>query len=300
MKNSISIILIILTCQFTFSQKFSIELPDGEKEIKVNQGTIVINVYITREGKTYLEEEEVEFNTLASKLKQLSSKLPEILDFRKKIFLYIDKNADYSIVDDVKTQLSKNKVQYVYYKTGSTDDKDFLKGESAFNYSSITKYETIEKVETKMEKSEKKKGNDSLAEFLPKDMPMPPPPPAPPTTSLTFYPKFYSDKQEVVNEVLERKVAKCFRLNNKWITSDVKQKVETDKLEDMIEQLKGLNYFILYFDEDLSFKNYFKTLRFLKTQSQKLYKEKKDSFYIIEISKEMEEIHKLSKVKLCD
>lgn len=300
MRHIILLGVILFTFHFGYAQISSIELPEGKKEIKVNQTTAIFSIYITENGDIFLEDEEVELHTLGSKLQYVSSKLPEIVAFRKKLFLFIDNNAEYIIVDAVKTQLAQAKVQFIYYKTETIEDKDFLKGESAFNYASIIKYEDVDIAVTQREKSEMKMRMDSLKSEFPNNMPAPPPPPAPPVTSLTFYPNFYSDRQEVIEEVLIDRLYKCLKISDKKLTLDESKVIKIDELNSLKEELIGLDFLILRFDENLTFKTYFNVLKFLKKEAMSLYEENDKSFHVIEISKELSDIYKLNKISLCN
>jgi biopolymer transport protein ExbD len=88
------------------AQKSSINLPEGDEEIKITTTVPIFSIYITDKGKVFLEDQEIVKYTLDTQLKYISSKLPEKLKFRKKIFLYIDKGVSYEVVDVVKTELA--------------------------------------------------------------------------------------------------------------------------------------------------------------------------------------------------
>ena len=304
MKNFILILSITLFLNKSFSQNDSINLPLGESQIKINSDHLILNVYLTKEGELYLEDNKINVSDLGPKIKYLSSKLPEYIDFKKKIFLNIDIDTPYKIVDQIKTQLAHNEIRFIYYKTASLEEEDILKAMPFFNYYSSIKFQPIEKILTESEIEESQRKLDSLEEYISKNgfdnIPAPPPPPAPPITSLTYLPKFYSDRQEVIDEVLKEKEVKCVQVSDEKLIIDGDNQVQLSNMDELKQYLNNLDFIVLYFKDDLGFENYFNLIEYLKRESLDLYKRKQHSFHIIEISKETEEIHEKAKVSICN
>jgi hypothetical protein len=190
----------------------------------------------------------------------------------------------------------------VIYKTGTIEDKDVLKGSLFFNYHSNFTFHEIHGLKTKIETKKIKKRLDSLERLYPTDNLVIPPPPPPPLyeTSSTYYYRFYSDRQEIIDELLSDRSYKCITLYNKKLVVENNKTIKLDDLENLKESLNDVDFLILHFGKDLKFDSYFKTLKFLKSEVINLTKEKNKGFHIIEISKEMEEIHKLNKIKFCN
>jgi len=304
MKNLILTLSITLVLNTSFSQNDSISLPPGEREIRINNEQLIFDVYLSKEGELYLDDNKINLNELGPRIKYLSSKLPEYIDFKKKIFLNIDLDAPYKIVDQIKTQLAHNKIKFIYYKTASLEEEDRLKAMPFFNYYSSIKFQPMEKILTESETKDSQRKLDSLEEFISNNgfdnIPEPPPPPAPPITSLTYLPKFYSDRQEVIDEVLKEKEVKCVQVNDDKLIIDANTQVQFSNMDELNQYLINLDFLVLYFKDDLSFKNYFNLIKYLKRESLDLYKRNQHSFHIIEISKENKEIHETAKVSICN
>ncbi len=160
------------------SQVPSIELPKGDNEIKINRFTPVISIYVDKKNDVYLEKEPINVCDVAKELSYTRYKMLSHAQMSLKIFLYVDRSADYSVVDEIKTHLASAYFEKLCYKTISIEDKDVLRGVSWTNHKSFYHLNRPEKVLTKKEKEKNKRYNDSLRRTSGfEDIPPPPPPP---------------------------------------------------------------------------------------------------------------------------
>ncbi len=285
--------IIIFTLFFsliTNAQIESISLPKGNVEIKVNHFSPIISIYVDSTNSVYLEKELIKVYDISKELLYIRYKMPFEAQMTIKIFLYVDNNADYSTVDEIKTQLASAYYERVYYKTNSIEDKDILKGMSWTNHQSFFHLNKPEKVLTKKEHESQKRLNDSINEEF-ADIPAPPAPP-----SNWFFDSqhiIYSDSQNAIDEALEDKIYTCVTLTNEGYKSG--NDILTFDKKEKVEHLFSYNDIVFVkFSQDLKYENYFKAV----SQYKELDNNRKGFFF--ELSHEITAIHKKSNIKLCN
>lgn len=268
----------------------SINLPKGNVEIKVNHFSPIISIYVDSTNSVYLEKELIKVYDISKELLYIRYKMPFEAQMTIKIFLYVDNNADYSTVDEIKTQLASAYYERVYYKTNSIEDKDILKGISWTNHQSFFHLNRPEIVLTKKEYESQKRLNDSINEEF-ADIPAPPAPPS----NWFFYSQhiIYSDSQNAIDEALEDKIYTCVTLTNEGYKSG--NDILTFDKKEKVEDLFSYNDIVFVkFSQDLKYENYFKAVR----QYKELDNKRKGFFF--ELSHEITAIHKKSNIKLCN
>ncbi|WP_299130721.1 hypothetical protein, partial [uncultured Winogradskyella sp.] len=209
-----------------------------------------------------------------------------------KIFLYIDKNVDYNVVDEIKTQLASAYFEKLCYKTNSIEDKDILRGVSWTNHQSFYHLNRTEKVLTKKEKEKNKRYNDSLRRTSGFGD-IPPPPPPPPNWFFDSQYIIYSDSKEAIDEALEDKTYTCVTLSNEGYKRG-NEILRFDK-KDGVENLFSSNDIVFVrFSEALKYKNYFKAM----SQYKEIDGKKRGFFF--ELSHEIMEIYEKANIKFCN
>lgn len=292
-------ILLLVSIFFLISnlkaQIGSIELPQGEEEIKINYTTPIISIYVDKENTVYLEKEEIEIGDLGKHLNYIRYKLPIEHQTFIKVFLYIDKETPYKIIDKIKTEIASVFIYNIYYKTGSVEDKDLLKGLGFRNHHSFFKYQVIEKKVTKKQKEENKRYNDSLRKADNNFLQVPPPPPLHWTSEFRY--KLYSDQQEIIDEILDGRNYLCISIENNGIKVE-NELIGFDALERIEEIFLNNDVLLVSFKDDLVYKNYFRMITIVRILERK-NKDKHIPLYT-EMSTEIREIHKKADVKLCN
>ncbi|WP_347923564.1 biopolymer transporter ExbD [Pontimicrobium sp. SW4] len=298
-KHLFSLIFIILIVPITKAQTSKIELPLGIEEIKVNYTSPIISIYVDKENAVYLEEEQIEISELGKRLSYIRYKLPiEDIVFTK-VFLYIDKVVPYKIIDKIKTEIASVYMYNTYYKTGSVEDKDLLKGLGFRNHQSFFRYQHIEKKTTKKQEEEDRRYNDSIRrinEETEMGFLLPPPPP-PMHWTAEFKHKLYSDQQEIIDEILEGKSYSCVSIGNNGIKIE-KELINFDDLEDIEKVFLNNDVLLVNFDDNLVYKNYFKMINIVRKLERK-NKERHIPLFA-EISSEIKGIHQKSGIKFCN
>ncbi|MBV7269345.1 hypothetical protein [Winogradskyella luteola] len=204
----------------------------------------------------------------------------------------MDKNANYSTLDIIKTQLASVHFKQLYYKTNTIEDKDILRGMSWINYQSFFKFKRLEKVLTDKEIENNNRLNDSLRKLGELNV-IPPPPPPMPNWYFDNLHKIYSDNQEAIDEALEEQSYTCTLLTNEGFMTDT-DIVTMENTEKLQELFSSFNIVFVKFDKDLIYSNYFKAIKAFKEIDTT------NRGFLVELSNEIVEIHKTSEINLCN
>ncbi|WP_299891557.1 biopolymer transporter ExbD [uncultured Lacinutrix sp.] len=272
----------------------NINLPKGIEKIKVNSATPFYSIYVDKNEKVYLEKEEINIYNIAKILSYNKSKLPEELRFRVRIHLYIDQQVNYNIVDEIKTQLASIYLYNIYYKTNSIDDKDILFGIGYRNHNSFFHFANLKPITTKKQEKINKRYLDSLKvsrkgkdnEFF-----MSPPPPPPNHWSIEFIYRIYSNQQEVIDEVLSDKKSTNIEITNDGLRVN-KEFIKFKEYDKLSSLFYNNDVLFVKFNKKLKYSNYFKMVRFYNNLKRT------ERALLIELSKEIIEIHKKAKIKI--
>ncbi|WP_299212662.1 biopolymer transporter ExbD [uncultured Dokdonia sp.] len=286
-------IICIAFCFFCVSifnaQVKSIELPEGEQEVKITRVTPVLSFYIDKLENIYLEKERITLNNIALKLDQAIKTIPEQNRLRTVIFLYIDKQTPYSTVDKLKTEIASLDVRKIVYKMGSIEDKDFLKGIYWKNY---PKYNA------------KKMSEESTAEiptFVPmaKSISTKKTPPSLPPLHWTYLLEkdMYSNQKQSIDKALSDRTISCITATNKGIVYN-SELIRLEDNEALLELFTSYNALFIDFDEDLSYDSYIETVKSFKEIYKLLERSKKKAF-VVELSSQIKAIHNESKINFC-
>lgn len=288
----ICIAFCFLFVSISNAQVKSIELPEGEQEVKITRVTPVLSFYIDKFENIYLEKEPINLNDIGLKLDQAIKTIPEQNRLRTVIFLYIDKQTPYSTVDKLKTEIASLEVRKIVYKTGPIEDKDFFKGVYWKNYPQYNAMKMSE--ESTVE----------IPTFTPiskssptKNIPLPPPPPPLHWTYLLEKDIYSNQKQVIDKALLDRKIS-CITATNKGILYN-SELIQLENNEALLELFKSLNVLFLDFDKDLSYNSYIETLKSFKGIYKLLERSKKKAF-LVELSSQIKTIHNESEIDFCE
>ncbi len=274
------------------AQVSSIELPEGEDEIKINRFTPLLSIYVDENNEVYLEKEPIRVFDLAKELSYLRYKMPFEVQMRIKVFLYVDNNSSYSVIDEIKSQLASAYFERLYYKTNSIEDKDILKGISWTNHQSFYHLKMPNKILTKKEQERNKRYNDSLGKLGGFDG-IPPPPPPQPNWFFDSQYIIYSDSKAAIEEALEGKKYSCVTLTNVGFEKD-NEIIKFDDKEKLETLFYSQDIVFVRFSENLKYSNYISAIKDYKNL------EIKKRGYFFELSSEIEKIHEKSDIKLCN
>lgn len=284
-------LFVLISSVFVKAQVKSINLPSGDGKIILNSTTPVYSIYIDKKNRFYLDKEPIDVYAIAKKISYARYKLEEWAKQRSEVHLYIDKRVDYSLVDLIKTELSSANFNKIIYRTIST--KDIPSGTYKTNHQSFFKYQRLQKVLSDKQIKKNKKFNDSLRNVFGESKIIPPPPPPIANWFFENQHKIYSDNQEAIDEALENKTYKCVLLTNKGLKTD-SEIIDLNNIDNLKELFSSVDAIFVKFAADLSYSNYFQTI----VRYQEIdYSERA---YFVELSSEINKIHKKSNITLCD
>ena len=282
---------LLLGPMISLAQVDSIRLPKGDETIKLKIGRPLFSIYVDANHKIYFEKEPIALSEIAKELDYLRYKLPDYLQMRVAIFLYVDERAAYTIVDSIKTELASVNFDHIYFKTNSIEDEAILNGVYRPNHQSFFKRQPLKKVRTDKQIEKDRRYNDSLRRVGGFDIP-PPPLPMPNWYNSNIH-KIYSDNQDAVDEALEKPSYTCAVLTNAGFKTD-SGLVDPEDAEAMEAFFLPVNIVFVCFDETLTYANYLKAIQGFKKMDMR-----KRGFFI-ELSHEIVDIHNRSQITLCD
>jgi len=290
---TICLLSIISIC---YTQINDIQLPSGEVEVKIRKLTPIFSIYVDRYNNIYIEEEPIAIQNLARRLKYMHHKTSEDLRYWIYVHLYVDKRVDYTIVDQIKTEIAAAGIRRVAYKTGTIEDKDLLKGLYWKNHLSFVTYDDVKMIDVKKDientqtvfKSKKEK---DLIDILP------PPPPPPLHWIYGFEKGLYSFRKERIKEALSERKTYCIRLTNKGILTAHQEIINYDQEATLIKSIHSVDVLLISFDEQLTYESYIKAIKSLTIARNKVGRRK---LYYVELSSELIEIYQKENIKICN
>lgn len=124
MKN---LVLIFLLIGIQTSAQLKIDLPDSEKKIKYKSVSPISSIYVLKDNTILLEKDTVFIYNIGKLISLEYFKVPIDMKMRYQVHLFADKSVNYSLIDEIKTQVSSvYAINRIYYQTGILEDEVIL------------------------------------------------------------------------------------------------------------------------------------------------------------------------------
>jgi biopolymer transport protein ExbD len=296
------IIVVMLFCFFnTTAQVKSIELPDVD--VKVGVLTFPhFDFYVTKENVIIYNNDTIKIHQIKEFLHQPIKDYG--MEFTAYMYKYIhilaDKNVKYKLIDSIKTEISStNSSKYIIYRSNFEQEKTSnikgIKHKSPMSFYSFLPPEFLKtdeeiRIQDSISKEEYKLNPDLL--------------PVPSFDDPSWIPvksierATYSIQQKIIDEVLNNKTFNCYYVTNEGLKIGSKQ-INLDK--NNLERILLINdvVFIKYTD-DLIYSNYIKFAELLQELKPNFTITNANYAEVIELSYQIQELHKKAKIKLCD
>ncbi|WP_139062389.1 ExbD/TolR family protein [Aquimarina megaterium] len=286
----INLIVLVLSISLYSQPKEQISLPKGGSEIKTQQSTKNINIYITKEQHVYFENQKLTFYCQISELLSKEFTNNQISPFDLSINILADNGVFYNVIDKVKTEIAKTNNKTIYYQTGVVEN--LSEGLKDVIPKSLYQINLFSRILTLQERSEMKKLNDSHNI----------PPPAPSYNYYYHLRSVLSDgsKKEEAKHLLEKlNYANIRLLSNQKIRYKGYDVAISDEKE-LESILKNHQIVLLHFDENIIYGDYIALKAIIKRITNKYHSKKQyDKISsILEIPAEQEIMHKEIELKL--
>lgn len=268
----ITFLLIALLALKGFTQpKNEINLPNGGKDIEINNLTSLYSLYITKNQEVFNDDKKLEYfqdvnYTFLNQLnKNISMGIPLVL-------IYADIKTPFKFVSKIKQYIPNHR--WLFYMTENIEG---LKATAFRNYGSAKNF-GLEEILTMEEE------NDLLVEGFPFAPPLPPP--------SMWYNDFediiYSGKKEDINEVLKKHTHNTLKVSlNKTLTHKGKI-IDSNNLKKILEETDVV---FLKFDNDILYEDYIHVVQEINRILKQIEKLKESGAYVIEISFQLEELY---------
>ncbi|AXP81951.1 hypothetical protein CJ739_2886 [Mariniflexile rhizosphaerae] len=265
-------LLIMLLALKGFTQpKNEINLPNGGKDIEINNLTSLYSLYITKNQEVFNDDKKLEYfqdvnYTFLNQLnKNISMGIPLVL-------IYADIKTPFKFVSKIKQYIPNHR--WLFYMTENIEG---LKATAFRNYGSAKNF-GLEEILTMEEE------NDLLVEGFPFAPPLPPP--------SMWYNDFediiYSGKKEDINEVLKKHTHNTLKVSlNKTLTHKGKI-IDSNNLKKILEETDVV---FLKFDNDILYEDYIHVVQEINRILKQIEKLKESGAYVIEISFQLEELY---------
>lgn len=277
MKKVLLVFLILSIFKIKAQQK-QIELPKGGIEIKTKLILALLDIYLSEDGKLYLNDSSITYNDLPYKLRTFQETHHDIFKFKTSASLHIDVKTPLKYVDMLETKIQSTGLDY-YYSTSAKNDLPYglyinLRTPTYFFENSKDKTTSTSKPTITGRLSNFKQ--HKFAEFL------------------------LLDKLEKANSLLkELDYSTISFLKNDSILIDNK-KINHKNSKKLYELLKAHSFFIIKYFPNLSYLDYFKNLKSIRNSVKKHTINRADNPYILKISSELNEKIVEGKIKLKD
>lgn len=266
------------------------------------------SIYVTKDNVVLFENDTIKIHQIKEKLYEGNEKYGYDISTttaQSQVHLFIDKEAKYTIVDSIKTEIgSTNSLKHVIYRSNFKQNNFYdIKGikykiPKAFYTFLPPKY--IYSKKERIELRERDSLNkieimkDSILSQLPdvsnlNDYEW---------SSTTIEDAVYSIQQNIIDEQLSNKIFTCFLLTNEGYFIN-NEKIKYSLSQSEIEKLLTNNDILfIKFDKELIFDKYIKFIKIISilkpqfTQDNKLAE-------IIEISSQIDKLHKKAKIQIC-
>ena len=269
MKTVIITFLFCLSLSLNAQPKESIKLPEGGKEMAIEEALQLFSLYVTENQEVYNDGRKLEYfdDISYAIIDQKNKSIDEWVS--QLVLLYADKNVRYSFIDAIKMEVAKAK-NNIHYNTGNIEALESINKLLEYNPNN---YRSLNPIKTKTEDLDKE---EIELVFM-----MSPPPPPP---SLVEY--IYAVDKTMVEEGLSFFSTYTFiTLKNDKILDSNGEPLDEQNLANLIPNEALL--FIRY-DKNLLYGDYIKSTLKLDEIRKKLKETKQIEFRPFEVSSELE------------
>lgn len=291
----IKILLIILfACAICSGQTSDLELPVYNGEYR-SVSTPYYPIYILKSEEIILFNDTISPADLS---KALYKGIPKYGSYfmihQAQVHLIVDKDVAYETVDMVKSQIASTAASRLYFYYRASDEKRISSRVKAIrnpNHSSFFKLNIRDHMLTRSDLRRR----DSIKKTIESELPVPPKP-YQINTIRTIEQAIYSVQQNAIDEVLNAKNCISFTLKPDGLYLGAGNRMVLLEAEAIFDLFSKYDLVLLKFDKDLLYQDYFNYLIALEVIQDRLNK-----VDIIELSKEITEIHKDTGIRLpCD
>ncbi|MGJ8591183.1 MAG: hypothetical protein ACSHXF_01470 [Aquaticitalea sp.] len=299
MKFSIVLFVSFILGLSLSAQDNSINLPD----INMKVGMIVepnYDIYVTKNKHIIFEKDTVNLNEI-NKLLYQSIKgygVATVAYMQKQIHLFADRDLEYRLIDDIKTEISStNSSKYIIYRSSPNSNNgrgiNGIKHKSPLSYFSVYPPEYI--------KTKKQiKTNDSIIkeqEYLISDFPEIPSSSDSNWKIHTSVERIiYSVQKEIIEGTLRDKIFECLTISNAGLINTEKKIITKSDLKKLL--LKNDILFLKY-NSDLTYGNYLNAITILQ-ELKPNFGSNMNYAEVIELSYQIQKLHDEVGVVFCD
>ncbi|WP_417873740.1 hypothetical protein [Xanthomarina gelatinilytica] len=280
MKNKLVILVTLFTFSLVQAQKEKIELPKTIEEIEFpnDRITVLFDVYLEKNGILHVKDSLVSYKQLGDLAFKFGLEHIEVWKFLVLAPLHIDKDTPYKYVDRLKRELHQSSVKY-YYRTGHIED--VTSGIIYYVHAPSFFYRDI--IDDNMDSIRLKPY--SFAGYREKD------------TLERFLDNLYSKRFKKADSILKKmNYNKIIFLKNDSIQMNNKKFAHTE-INNMYNEVKGLNICFISFSPDLLYKDYLKNISTIKKVTLLRHQYKKEKPYFFHISGELQKVLDNKKIK---
>jgi len=285
---------------FSYTQNYGINLPTIDNNHDLHYGSLQ-SLYITKDGTLIFEKDTLSFSELKYRLyvtPYIKSPLNSATIYASRyVQLFADADVPYKFVDSVKTEIAGVEGRNsIIYRTNFSE-KFNQKGIQYWLNTSFFKLKPKERLLTRKQLKKKDSLGKIEREYTSKF-------PDAPYDWKAFKPysvaeAIYSLQPRIIKDVLEDKSYQCIRITNNGLNlnNNIIVKINKQNLE---SYLKKNTVLLIYTDKELLYKTY---LKYLSTLHELIpYNSIKNKNYgiVIEVSNQMQWLHKISRVTLCE
>uniref|UniRef100_UPI00404A547F hypothetical protein n=1 Tax=Gelidibacter sp. TaxID=2018083 RepID=UPI00404A547F len=301
MKQFLIGIAIFFSFLSTTAQVESIELPDVDMKI----GVLALDhfdFYITKENVIIYNNDTIKVHQIKELLHQPTEDfgIETMAYMNKTIHILADKNVKYKLIDSIKTEISStNTSKYIIYRSNFEQKCSYnikgIKHKSPLSFYSFSPAKFLKTdEEIRIQDSILKKRYELNPDL----------PPVPSFDDPSWIPvksierATYSIQQKIIDETLNNKTFNCYYVTNEGLKIGSKQ-INLDK--NNLEKILLINdvVFIKYTD-DLIYSNYIKFIELLQELKPNFTVTNSNYAEVVELSYQIQELHKKAKIKLCD
>lgn len=299
MKQKIAYLCLFFTFLNVNAQD-SISLPNVDVKIGLKYYSPFC-VYVTNENKIIYKKDTISLYQIKERLYDFS--IAEIYA-KKQIHLFVDKNVRYSLIDSIKTEISStNSSKYIVYRSNriyTNRRRNVAKGikhKSSLSYYSFLPPEYLR---TRQEIKERDSLSKKKRELNPN---LPPPPSSNDNRWVQASPNIeratYGIQQNIIDEALSNKVFSCYSISNTGLIDDAGKEINVSK-EVLQEILKNNDAVFLKYESDLIYDNYIEFVKILQELKPNFKKNIHSYAEVIELSYQIQQLHKKAHIKLCN
>lgn len=217
---------------------------------------------------------------------------------QKQIHLLADKSVKYRLIDEIVTEIaSTNSSRNIIFRSNSDSKKSRdvrgLKHKVPMSYYSFTppKY-----LKTQKEIKEMERITDQQSEVMPNFPVVPDMESSKWIANVSVETAVYSLQKDLIHEALEAKRYECFFISNKGLLNADNKVMTKDDIKNAL--LKNDIIFLKY-DSELLYGNYINLIAVVKEMTSN-YVRNSDTAEVIELSNQIQDLHKKVDIELCN